>query len=84
MSFATLDATRVKVTLKEERHGIVLRIKDNGKGIDEGHISDPKSFGLLSMKERARHWGGQVEIKGTPGKGTLVLVRMPLANQGES
>ena len=78
------NATRVKVTLKEERHGIVLRIKDNGKGIDEGHISDPKSFGLLSMKERARYWGGQVEIRGTPGKGTLVPVSIPLANQGES
>ena len=70
------NATRVKVTLKEERDRITLRIRDNGKGIDDGHISDPKSFGLLSMKERARYWGGQVEIKGTPGKGTLVLVRI--------
>jgi len=78
------NATRVKVTLKEERHRIVLSIKDNGKGIDEGHISDLRSFGLLSMKERARYWGGQVEIEGAPGKGTLVLVRIPLANQGES
>lgn len=78
------NATRVKVTLKEERQGIVMRIKDNGKGIDEGHISDFKSFGLLSMKERARHLGGQVEIKGAPGKGTLVLVRIPLANREES
>jgi signal transduction histidine kinase len=78
------DATRVKVTLKEEGNIIILRIKDNGKGIDEGHISDLKSFGLLSMKERARYWGGQVEIEGTPGKGTLVLVRIPRANQEES
>ncbi len=78
------NATRVTVTLKKERNRIVLRIKDNGKGIDEGRISDLKSFGLLSMKERARYWGGQVEIEGTPGKGTLVLVRIPLANQGES
>ena len=78
------NASRVRVTLKEERNRIVLRIKDNGKGIDEGHISDLRSFGLLSMKERARYWGGQVEIEGTPGKGTLVLVKIPLANQGES
>jgi signal transduction histidine kinase len=78
------DATRVKVTLREERRGIALKIKDNGKGIDAEHVSDPKSFGLFSMQERARHWGGQVKIKGTPGKGTLVLLRMPLANQGES
>jgi signal transduction histidine kinase len=61
-----------------------LSIKDNGKGINEGHISDPRSFGLISMKERALHWGGLVEIKGTPGKGTLVLVRMPLVSRGES
>jgi PAS domain S-box-containing protein len=77
-------ATRVRVTLREERHKIVLRIEDNGKGIDDGHISDLKSFGILGMKERAKHWGGQVEIKGTPGKGTSVLVRVPLPNQGES
>jgi PAS domain S-box-containing protein len=78
------SATRVKVALKEEHNRIVLKIKDNGKGIDEGHISDLKSFGLLSMKERARHWGGQVEIRGTPGKGTMVLLSIPLTHPGES
>jgi signal transduction histidine kinase len=54
-----------------------LMVRDNGKGITKKQILDSKSFGLIGMRERVHPWGGAVGIKGTPGKGTTVLVDVP-------
>ena len=78
------DATRVSVSLKKGPGRVSLRIRDNGKGIEESQILDPRAFGLLGMRERARVWGGEVTISGAPGKGTLVAVSIPLGEKGES
>jgi PAS domain S-box-containing protein len=77
-------ATRVSVSLKKGPGLVSLRISDNGKGIEESQILDPRAFGLLGMRERARFWGGEVKISGTLGKGTVVAVRIPLGKTGES
>jgi PAS domain S-box-containing protein len=77
------NATRVKVTLKEEPGRVILRVRDNGKGIEKEQLADPKAFGIIGMRERARSWGGEVEISSLPGKGTIVEVRIPLVKSGE-
>ena len=59
------------------RHANV-EIKDNGKGITEEQISNPKSFGLIGIRERAYFWEGEVVISGIPDKGTTVTVSIPL------
>jgi signal transduction histidine kinase len=74
------DATRVMVDLKKEADKIVLTVTDNGKGITRARISDPRSFGLLGIRERVRFWQGDFRISGTPGKGTTAVVNLPLAN----
>jgi PAS domain S-box-containing protein len=75
------NATKVKVGLKEESGKIVLRVRDNGKGIGDKQISDPKAFGIIGMRERVRPWRGEVKISGSPGKGTTVVVSIPLVNK---
>jgi len=77
------DATKVKVSLVEEADKIVLTLKDNGRGITREQISDPRSFGLLGMRERVRSWQGEFKISGTQGKGTTAVVSIPLANREE-
>ena len=77
-------ASRVDVDLKQEDGVLTLEIRDNGEGIARENISDPASFGIMSMRERARHLGGSVIVAGEPGKGTTVLVRLPLRGSGES
>jgi len=72
------QATRVQVSLKEKQGVLKLRVRDNGKGITKEQISDPKSFGIIGIKERAHLWGGEVTIKGKPEKGTAVVVKMPI------
>ena len=71
-------ATRVAVGLKKVRHRVVLKISDNGVGIEESQILDPRAFGLVGMRERAGFFGGEVKVSGIPGKGTSVVVSIPL------
>jgi PAS domain S-box-containing protein len=70
-------ATSVNVSLKKKAGNLILEVRDNGKGITESEISNPRSLGLLGMKERALLLGGELRISGTPGKGTTVTIRIP-------
>ncbi len=72
------NATQVDISLEANTDELVLKVKDNGKGITEAQISHSKSFGLLGIKERAHVLGGKVKIEGTRNQGTSVTVRMPL------
>jgi PAS domain S-box-containing protein len=72
------QATRVTVGLKRTRHRVVLRVGDNGVGIEESQILDPRAFGLIGMRERAGFFGGEVKVSGDPGKGTVVAVSIPV------
>ena len=53
-------------------------MKDNGIGISKKKINDPKSIGLLGIRERVHSLGGIVQIKGIRNKGTTVSVTIPI------
>lgn len=72
------EATRVTSFLQIKDHILVLTITDNGKGFVEKEIADKKTLGLLGMKERTNLLGGTYEITSRPGKGTSVLIIVPL------
>ena len=71
-------ASAVSVRMQREGNTLVLEVQDNGKGIAEKDLLQRRSFGLLGMRERATLEGGELQITGQPGKGTTVLVRLPL------
>ncbi len=70
-------ASKVSVSLQQIDGNIDLTVKDNGKGIEKEEICNPKSFGIIGMKERVSDWGGDIQISGKRGKGTTVKVRIP-------
>jgi PAS domain S-box-containing protein len=72
------DATRAQVILNENSGVIEMEIRDNGKGINEEQILNPKSFGLIGMRERANFFGGDFRISGNRDKGTTVKVSIPI------
>jgi signal transduction histidine kinase len=74
------NATAVKVTLSRLRDRIELKVWDNGRGISEHEIADPRSIGLIGMRERAAMLGGEVLIRGIQGQGTMVTARIPMEN----
>ncbi len=72
------NAERVSVFLKFRPQNLILEITDNGRGISKTQISDSASLGILSMRERAMVFGGDMQINGVPGKGTHIKVTIPL------
>ena len=78
------QATTFYVTLREHRGCVELKVRDNGRGITEREIDNAQSLGLLGMKERALLVGGEVNIDGRKGEGTVVVVRVPIQSKVES
>jgi signal transduction histidine kinase len=64
---------------------ICLQVEDSGPGMEVGSLkpSKEKGFGLYSLSERIRNFGGTLTITSTPGKGTKILLTAPV-NQTES
>jgi PAS domain S-box-containing protein len=71
------QATRVDIRMNKEGEHVVLTVSDNGRGITEAEKSEPKSLGLLGMRERVNLLGGDITIEGTESRGTVVTVRVP-------
>ena len=70
-------ATAVRIVLARTRTHVVLEVRDNGAGISPDALTGVTSLGLLGMRERARAFGGEVEIRGEPGEGTVVRAGIP-------
>jgi len=72
-------ASLIEIRLKENPDNYILNIRDNGRGITKTEIISPNSFGLGVMRERARLLGGEIKISGTPGRGTVLVLKIPKA-----
>ncbi len=71
-------ATHVDIRLIEEGGQMKLCVQDNGIGIQESRIEDQRSLGLLGMRERLRPLGGKLQITGYQGRGTVLVVLLPI------
>lgn len=75
-------ATKVAVRLEEKGGQIVLTVNDNGRGVTDSEKNDPRSFGLIGIRERIHFFGGEVRITGTRNKGTSLLITIPVEKIG--
>ena len=75
------QATRSAVSLKMSDGKLHLSITDNGIGIAEDQVLNPKSLGIIGMRERALSVGGNFEINGIKEGGTKVMVIIPVEVQ---
>jgi signal transduction histidine kinase len=76
-------ARHVDVCLGVESGELRLEVRDDGVGIDARQIADPRSLGLLGMRERAHALDGDFEIAPYPDGGTLVTARIPLRSTSD-
>jgi PAS domain S-box-containing protein len=71
-------AQKVTVSLRNAGDRFIMEVSDDGRGITEKEIRDPKSIGLTGMRERAFALGGTLTITGTRGEGTTITLSVPL------
>jgi signal transduction histidine kinase len=71
-------ATAVKTTLEHEGNDLVLTIEDNGIGYDIQEKQNGHTLGLVGMNERAIMLGGGLYMESEAGKGTKVILRIPI------
>jgi two-component system sensor histidine kinase DegS len=71
-------ASRATLRLAHQEGGLFLRVEDNGRGFDPGAVPGGEHQGLVNMRDRAASVGGQLEVDSSPGKGTRIIVRIPI------
>ncbi len=71
------SATAVQMLITADERALTIRVRDNGQGVTLEQLRRVKSHGVLGMSERARHFGGKLEIGPLRGGGTRVYVSIP-------
>jgi PAS domain S-box-containing protein len=71
------NATSVSIKLWRTNAGTILSVRDNGIGISKEKADSIGSLGILGMRERARQYGGNVEISSRKNKGTTLTITIP-------
>jgi signal transduction histidine kinase len=77
-------ASHVKVLLEFDSAVFRLRIEDNGQGFDRERGPADGHFGLIGMGERAKRLAGRVFIDSSVGRGTTIVVEVPLTPNGSA
>jgi len=82
--FNVLKHAQVKtaqVLLTRNSGTIKVSVTDSGTGFDHRKIENtfnPEGFGLFSIRERLKYFGGKMEIESAVGRGTKVEISIPV------
>ena len=79
-AFRHAQAGRVEVEIRYDRDEFRLRVRDDGKGIDQAVLAAQGiegHYGLRGMPERAAVIGGKLAVWSEVGAGTEVELRLP-------
>jgi PAS domain S-box-containing protein len=76
------QASSVVVRVDVRADALTLEVVDDGLGISPDSARNPKSLGLLGIRERARRLGGTASIGRVEPNGTRVAITMPLRREG--
>ena len=70
-------ATRVDVRVSHAYSSIRMEVEDDGRGMDCESLLTANSWGLAGMRERARHFGGEIRFMAV-AHGTLLVLQLPI------
>jgi signal transduction histidine kinase len=72
------NAHTVTIEMNRTENHLRLRIEDDGVGINNVPNSQRPTFGLAGMRERISTLGGTLRVESRKGKGTKILVSVPV------
>ncbi len=81
--FRHSEATTSRVTLVRDENNVVIEIRDNGKGMDEGTTKfrpGTMGVGIGGMRQRVEEFGGTLRLTNA-NPGTIVQVTIPAEQQ---
>jgi signal transduction histidine kinase/DNA-binding NarL/FixJ family response regulator len=70
-------ARKVEMMVAYDERVLQITISDDGVGFDERQDGEGGHFGLKMMRERAALFGGKLEVRSKPGRGTKVILHVP-------
>lgn len=68
-----------RVTLHQDAATATITVEDAGRGFDPTEHADADGFGLFSVRERIRLFGGHLDLTSHPGGGTRAVITVPSA-----
>jgi len=71
-------ATQVVVDLALTGGVLSLEISDNGRGLASADLAKASSFGIRGLRERAATVGGWIDLSSRQGRGTSLILSVPL------
>ncbi len=75
------QASSVAITIEAILESINITVQDNGSGADPAAFEAADAYGVMGMRERARHLGGSLAIASQIGHGTTFHLRIQLLKQ---
>ena len=75
------EAKQAVVSLRVVDDTAILVVQDDGVGFDPGRRLGSAHFGLANLRDRAAAVAGTLQIESVPGKGTGIIVRLPLVSR---
>ena len=78
-------ATEIEIDVHADGRRVTAIVRDNGRGFDVARAvaSRERGLGLFGMHERAQLIGGYVDVRSTPGQGSIVTLVAPLHSAEE-
>ncbi len=74
-------ARRLDVRIVVQAGVLTLAVQDDGVGAPAQAFEAADAYGVMGMRERARHFGGDIQITSAPGQGTLMRLSIELPHQ---
>ncbi len=76
------DARSARIVLDLRTSALILRVEDDGSGFDTATLGSAEragtSGGVRGMRDRAELFGGRIEVRSSPGRGTTVQLTLAL------
>ena len=73
------QARRVVIRIAAGASALSLSVRDDGRGAPPEAFEAPTAYGVMGMRERARHLGGAIAIHSSPGAGSTFELNLPLS-----
>ena len=70
-----------QVSIRQQDEMVQVCVRDKGIGFDPNLIQksfNPEGFGLFSIRERLKYFGGSIAVESKPGRGTVVKLIAPI------